>query len=65
MDRRERQNISKRKCYHNKIKNNPEWAESERIRKKELMAEKLKDPEKRKIQQKRSRINKWKNTMRS
>lgn len=63
MNRRERQKISKRKCYHNKKENDPEWYESERIRKKELMAEKMKDPEKRKIQQKRSRINKWKNTM--
>ena len=64
MDRRERQKISKRKCYHNKKQNNPEWFESERIRKKELMAEKMKDPEQKKIQQKRSRISKWKNTMR-
>jgi len=64
MDRKERQQISKRKCYHNKKENDPEWYESEKIRKKELMAEKRKDPEYNKILQKRSRMNKWKKTMR-
>jgi len=64
MDRRERQKISKRKCYHNKKQNDPEWYESERIRKKELMEKKRKDPEYNKILQKRCRINKWKKTMR-
>ena len=62
MDRRERQNIAKKK-YYNKQKQIPEWAESERIRKKELMEKKRKDPEYNKLCQKRSRMNKWKNNM--
>jgi len=60
----EKRKKTNREFIRNKTINNPEWAESERIRKKELMAEKRKDPEYNKILQKRSRMNKWKKTMR-
>ena len=60
----EKRNKTNREFQRRKANNNPEWAESERIRKKKLMAEKRKDPKQNKIFQKRSRINKWKNSMR-
>ena len=60
----EKRKKTNREFIRRKTKNNPEWAESERIRKKELMAEQRKDPERNKIIQSRVRINKWKNTMR-
>jgi hypothetical protein len=59
----EKRKKTNREFIRNKTINNPEWAESERIRKKELMEKKRKDPEYNKILQKRSRMNKWKNSM--